>query len=734
MGNMLGNSETYRLPDGWLDLLFMGGLAAVTLFGVRDPLFLFGALSALLLLWRWRKNPQPFSWIDKAIAGILLYQMLHIFFSIAPTSGFFATKTFLFSVLFYFLLRTGLSSLPKIESFLLVCCILIVLLCTVALVTFLLFRSTCAHVGFSGLYDFRHLYRPFGYLSNVWGSLLIGFAGIVLSSLHLTRRGGARFFFILLTLALLLWNMVVSFSRGVYLSFGVLLFLYVIFLIFSKIALRRKVCILVALTIPLLAAGFMHRDDVVKTLRFNRLLSQQRSISSRVEAMSFSHELFKKSPLTGYGAGTYPQVINEYRYENDHNSFTSFAPNGYTQLLTEQGLTGAALWGILFVALSAAIFRRRKATPLAALTGIVLVAMLIREATFPVFGGTGGAQLLFFILPAALQHTLPAAENRSGAKRARYFPVAMLGIVALFCAYSACCTAAEQNNRKALLSIETGDVEAAEKYIGKTPESTPYLINRSVIYRKLYGKTKDPLYLHRAEKCLHQAAEKNPCDPMIACYRAGVVRAKGEHDAALRILTELTEKFPNKSHYQLATFDMLYGSNRQENALKYLLQAVKLSPGLLDGAYLKNILLGDSTLSESLRSALWQDVANGMPAKDPVLLAKNGKISLALGHEKEAKQYLREAVSLLPNLIFPHYCLYKIETNQDSSSLKGLTYLKQFVFLSSGTISKVMVDKAVLSGKIEELFVANQGISDNSYATKFQTWYQSSTVFYNDLR
>jgi O-antigen ligase/Flp pilus assembly protein TadD len=733
MGNVLGNSETYKLPDGWFYLLFMGGLVAVGLFGIHDPLFLFGALSALLLLWRWRKNPQPFSWIDKAIAGILLYQILHIFFSIAPTSGFFAAKTFLFSVLFYFLLRTELSSLPKIEGFLLLCCILIALLCTVALATFLLFRSACAHVGFSGLYDFRHLYRPFGYLSNVWGSLLIGFAGMVLSLLHLTRRGGARFFFILLTLALLLWNVVVSFSRGVYLSFGVLLFLYVIFLIFSKIAPKRKACVLVALTLPVLAAGFMHREDAAKTLRFNRLLSQQRSISSRLEAMSFSYELLKKSPLTGYGAGTYPLAINEYRYENDHNSFSSFAPNGYTQLLTEQGAAGAALWGILFVALSVAIFRRRKDTPLAALTGIVLAAMLVREATFPVFWGTGGAQLLFFAMPAALQRALPAAENRSGAKRARYFPVAMLGIVALFCAYSACCAAAEQNNRKALLYMETGDVEAAEKYIGKTPESTPYLINRSVIYRKLYGKTSDPQYLHRAEKCLHKAAEKNPRDPMIACYRADVMREKGEPDAALRILTELTKKFPNKSYYQLATFDVLYSSNRQENARKYLLRAVKLSPGLLDGAYLKNILARDAALSEALRSALWQDIAHGMPAKDPVLLAKNGKISLALGHEKEAGQYLREAVALLPNLILPHYSLYKIEAKQNSS-LKALTYLKQFVFLSSGAISKTMIDKTALPGKVEELFAANQGTTDNSYTTKFQTWYQSSTVFYSDLR
>jgi O-antigen ligase len=723
------NHDSYTLPAGWFDLLFMLGMIAVCLFKIHDPLFLFGVLSALFLLWKWRKNPLRFSWIDKAMTGILLYQILHIFFSVEPVSGVLTTKTLVFSAVFYFLLRTGINTLPRIERFLLVCCIFIALLCTVALITFLLFRSTCAYVEFSGLYDFRHLYKPLGYLSNVWGSLLIGFTGIVLLSLHTAvRQNRTKFIFILITLSLLLWNMVVSFSRGVYLSFAFLLLLYLFFLIFVRYNRKRKTYILIALIVPVLAAGFIQKDDVIKTLQFNKSLSQQRSISSRIKTMSFSYELFRKSPVTGYGSGTYPQVINEYRYEDDHNDFTNFAPNGYTQLLIEQGILGFSLWGILFVAILVMIFKRRKDTPAAIITLSVLVALLIREATFPVFLESGGFQLLFFTMLAVFQNTLSSVEIRISTKYTRYFPVTISGIAVLFCACSIYHMTEEQNNRKALSAIKAGDPEMAEKYVNKTLGRTPCLINRSIIYRKLYAKTKDFLYLNKAEECLNKAALKNPYDTMITYYRASVMREKKENEAALRILTELVEKFPNKSLYQWEMFDLLYNSNQQENSLKYLLQAVKLSPGLLDRSHLKNILSKDTVMNNSLKNDLLHDVLIETSADDPVHLAKKGKICYVSGYEKEAGQHLQKAILLLPNLIFPHYYLYKIETNQNNSHT-GFIYLKQFVFLSSGIISEEMIGKTIHSGEIEKLFIAKEDFTDNSYAVKFQAWYHSSIVF-----
>jgi tetratricopeptide (TPR) repeat protein len=285
----------------------------------------------------------------------------------------------------------------------------------------------------------------------------------------------------------------------------------------------------------------------------------------------------------------------------------------------------------------------------------------------------------------------------------------------------------EENNRKALSAMEDKELEEAEKYIAKTIERTPYLINRSIIYKELYKKTNNVSYLNQAEECLNKAALKNPHDVMISYYQASVLREKGNSKAALHILTELTQKFPNKSLFQLATFDILYQTGQHANALPHLKQAVKLSPNLLDNPYLKDVLSKDSTLNESLKNSLLQDVSIEKNAIEPVFLAKSGKILLSLGLENEAKQCLEKSILLLPNLIYPYYYLSKIETRQNNPE-QGMIYLKQFVFLYSGALSKEVIDKTIHSGEIEKLFMNKKDFTDNSYTAKFQTWYHSSTT------
>jgi O-antigen ligase len=721
------SDDAKKLPAGWFDIAFMGGVAFIGWYQISDPLYMCGILSALFLLWKWRKGEFRFSGIDGLILVLWVYQILNLFFAIEPVSGFFSVKTLTFSIIFYFLLRIILNSISKVEKFLFVACVLIFVMCIVALITFLLFRSACDYVGFTGLYDFRHLYRPLGYLTNMWGSLLIGFTGIVLLVLHLDRLEKAGFVFLILLLGLLVWNIMVSFSRGVYIAFAFLLLAYGLFLIFSAIDRKRKVWIFVTLAFSLFITGFAHRQDVVKTLQFNKSLSQQRSIAGRMDAMSSSYELFKKSPLTGTGTGTYQQVINTYRYEDNDVGFTSFAPNGYTQLLVEQGIIGLILWASLFLFVFAALFRKRKESPIAMILLILLTAVLIREATFPVLLENVGFQLLIFTTLAVFQYKQPLDKILRASKRGLYFPVIALIASFLIFVYSFYYMREERNNRQALSEMEAGRQEEAETYILKTSERTPYLINRFLICDELYRKTNDTEHLNRAENYLHKAMLKNPNDVMLMYYQASVLRERGKYEAALTTLTKLTQKFPNKSLYQLGVFDLLYRNGQQEKAFPYLLQAVKIAPDLWESAYLENIFLNDSILNKSLKNSLLQCIFTEKDSNDPVLLAKNGKLCLSLGFEKVAKPCLEKAILLLPNLIYPRYYLSQIEMGQNNIE-KSLFYRKQLVFLYSGTMSKVVLEKTIASGKMEKVLAGRKNIMDHSYTVKFQTWYHSSTI------
>jgi tetratricopeptide (TPR) repeat protein len=265
----------------------------------------------------------------------------------------------------------------------------------------------------------------------------------------------------------------------------------------------------------------------------------------------------------------------------------------------------------------------------------------------------------------------------------------------------------KQYSESHLAELEAGRPKEAEAYILKTSEITPYLINRFLVYDELYRKTKNTEYLNRAENYLQRAARKNPNDVMLVYYQAYILREKGEYEAALTILKELTQKFPNKNLYQLSVFDMLYLNGQEEKAFPYLLQAVKSSPDLLDGTYLKEIFAKDSVVRQSLNSILLRDISNEEVSGDPIFLAKSGKIFLSLGFEKEAKSHLEKAILLLPNLIYPHYYLSRIETNQYNFE-QSTVYLKQFVFLQANSLSKQVIDHAVSSGEIEKLFIRRE--------------------------
>jgi tetratricopeptide (TPR) repeat protein len=265
--------------------------------------------------------------------------------------------------------------------------------------------------------------------------------------------------------------------------------------------------------------------------------------------------------------------------------------------------------------------------------------------------------------------------------------------------------------------------EVAQKY--KTTERTPYLINRAIIYSALYKKTDDAVCLHKAQRCLEKAALKNPHDVMIRYYQASVLREEGKPESALAILTELTRKFPHKNLCRLGVFDLLYQNGQQESAFPHLLQAVKTAPDLWDSTYLKGILAKDSTTRQSLKNGLLQDILSEKDSGDPVLLAKNGKLFLSLGLEEEAGQCLEKALSLLPNLIYPHYYLSQIERSKNNPE-QSMIYGKQFVFLRTGTMSKKIIDRTVASGEIET-HAKRKDIIDNSYTAKFKTWYHSLT-------
>jgi tetratricopeptide (TPR) repeat protein len=724
-------SDTIRLPAYWLDLVVGVFMFLVAVCKVNDPVFLFGILPAIFPVWKCSKHPVKISWLDVGILLVWLYYLAMIFLSCEMLRSFLAFRRITFGVVYYFILRICFDDARKIKSLLWADTLIIGLLCIVATVSFFLFKGASEYVGFTNLYDFRHLYKPLGYLSNIWGSLLIGFLGMSVLSMIFLRDNKAKLVVLSVVFILILFGLVVSFSRGVYISCALLLLSLSVYLIFSKMPAVKKGVICVAVLLPLIFFGVLYGNDVGKTFRFNETLSQQRSISGRVEAMQATGELFKESPLFGAGAGTYSLVINDYRYEDDKNEFTNFAPNAYVQLLTEQGTVGLLIWSFPAFIFFLTAFRNRKKSVVPVAVAVFVAVILIREATFPVFLDTAGFQLSVFTLLAFFQHT-PANQLRQpniAPSCVRCLFVFLLAMAVLSGIVSCFNLMQERHNREALSALKNGDPEAAKNYLEKTTDRIPYLFNKSAVYLTLYKQGKERFYLDKAKNELRKAILKNPHDAMLQYAMAHIYQEEGNRDSALYVIVNLTERFPNKSLYRLAAFKMLYQSGQSETAIPHLMQTIKLSPAILDSPYWEELKKTDSEFIQSVADSLMMDISDFMTKKassDPILLAGYGKILLSLGRAQEAKQLLEQAIALLPNLMYPRYYLSKIEINKKNEK-RGLMYLKQYVFLSLGVPSKKLIAQAVKSDEIDQR-VANRDFVGNNYKTKFESWYRSSPI------
>lgn len=81
-----------------------------------------------------------------------------------------------------------------------------------ALVAYFVFRKSVLEVGFEDTYHFRFLFRPLGYVTNVWSEILLLILGWACLS---CRRYASVFIFLTFTAIFL------SFSRGAYVASGI---------------------------------------------------------------------------------------------------------------------------------------------------------------------------------------------------------------------------------------------------------------------------------------------------------------------------------------------------------------------------------------------------------------------------------------------------------------------------------------------------------------------------------
>ena len=532
-----------------------------------------------------------------------------------------------------------------------------------AIGSFFVFRNSVLNAGFPDTYHFRFLFRPLGYITNVWAEVLL----VLLGWICLVRRYFTVFVFLCL-LAILL-----SFSRGAYISLGIYLlsgFLWIK-------PLREKIRLLAIGFIVIALSACYFPQEMKTTLQMNRTVSQRQSTDGRMNAAQAAWNAFCERPFTGYGNGNFTYAIDHSMNQDSTRPYTSFAPNIIVQLLVEKGAFGTLLYGILALAVLCFIWKRRE-RPASRVIACVLLALLVKEMTQATLLCMPFASFMVYVLFAFLQKGEDEGEAEVGVKRLKnIFPV-----IALVCFI--------------LWNIP----------VLHTIDATPQLVNKALEYMNCYATNGELRLLNEAEKALEEASGRHPDDLQIIYLKARVYVAKKEMDKAELWLNRLVMASPKNSLYLVALSDVQYQRGKKKVALQSFINAVRFTPRLLTNERIRIWKQNDPLFYRELCDKLLtlQPLAEDSPSD----YARYGYIARWCG-SSHADEYLRQAITALPNLATPWHLL------GDDRKYKLLL----FGAFQKGTVP---------TEQPEEQGLTDERLFDRSYSAKFRNWYNGELI------
>lgn len=622
-------------------ILFIA-VMAMLLFQAEDKLkicllLLTGSLVMLHLL--------PFrQWtmVDGCLCLITAYDIISCLNAACTTPAFSYSLLFLFCLTAYFVLRRLFCSahatrLLQQGSYFPIGTALLLAICS-----FFVFRQSVLGVGFQDTYHFRFLFRPLGYITNVWAEVLL----ILLGWVCLVRKYSSLFVF------LTAWAIFLSFSRGAYIALAVYI---VAWLLLVKPKQEKLRLLGISLTAGLLTA-VCFPSEMKTTLQMNRTVSQQQSTEGRINATQAAWDAFREHPMYGYGNGNYTFAVDRALNQDSTLPYTLYAPNILVQLLIEKGIVGILLYLLLTIAICRTILKHWK-DPESRIISCILLTLVAKEMTQATLLYTPFALFMVYVLLAFMQKQKAPAEEKEHRRTASIYVIP--GFVACcYLGWLAFVFLQDQNKsyqQQSVAAWEKGQFAEAIRLMEQTGEQTPNLINRGLLYMQYYQETANPKYQQTAEEVLQKARQQQPEDIQIRYLQARLYIDNRALGKARQIAEELATNYPKNSLYLSTLSDILYRQGEKEAALQPLVNAIRYTPRLLTGKRIRDLQQNDPVFHHSLQQHL--SALTPSPADSPTDYARLGYIARWCGKQSVAEEYLQKAVEDLPNLATPWHLL-----------------------------------------------------------------------------
>lgn len=662
-------------------------ILTLLLFQVKDTYHLTGLLMLSCLVVVPPLSPKRWSQIDWIIAIIVIYNIISCLYSSCTIPSVRIACSSVMNLAAYWVIRR-LFTEPHIEDKLFLGSIIpISFALAVAVCTFFVFRNSVLNAGFTDTYHFRFLFRPLGYITNIWSEILL----ILLGWSCIIRR----YSFFLIFLSLL--GILLSFSRGAYIALGVYLLIWLLWI--KPFSLKFK--LLLPCVIALAVTSIYFPIETKTTLGMNVTYSQQQSTEGRLNALSATKEIVTDFWF-GQGNESYPLAIDKKVNQDSTKSYTSIAPNIIVQILIEKGIVGVSLYLVLAISIVICIWKQKKDMNVR-IVACAMLALSIKEMTQATFLSCSLMTFLMCILLAYIQKNRQDIKQNN--KTGKGIPILIGSMWTIFLCFITFEFVSKNNSslcQESFKQLRAGNIEEAVSLIEKTDNRLPHLIEKGIFYTVCFQKTKEQKYFHCAEQTLNKAYQLQPEDVHILYLKAHLYSEKKENDKAITIMESLVENYPKNSLYLLTLSEIYYVNGNKRAALNHLFNSTLYTPPILEMQFIRELKQTDPSFYFSLCHKLSEHISNEPQA--PTDLARMGYIAHWLNQQTIAKKYLEKAVAILPNLTTPWLLLGEN---------------KKYNLLNQGAFRKIADDKH--SMKLPN--ITKDDLLKRAYQAKFCVWY-----------
>lgn len=612
-----------------LSSVYLAVSLVLFLFNVHGTLII--CLPMLAILFILTRPLSSYQWgvIDIVVVLLLALDVVSSLYSITPIPARKTIYVSIYLLMSYLLARNNLANAQNAKLFWKIFSFCQIVLLGFVLVSFVIFRKNVFSLGFTEVYYFRYLFKPLGYLDNIWAEIALFMVGYSFFA--------RKCITICMTLAIL--TVLLTFSRGAYLA--LFCFIPIILLVFKKYRGRLVAIFLFSFSCVYL---FCHKD-LVRTIGFNETYSQKVSTDWRIMQTKELWELACERPLSGYGKESYSFVANEIIPKRETDEFANLAPNFPILLFVEKGLLGIISFLLLIFFVFVLVVVQCNSTK-NLIIGSILGMVLVKDFTLATLLVTPQTQYLLLVLLACLKTKKTNLYEMN--------PMVSYGVSScLVCAFFLC------------KSWKGGDL--------------PVMMHNSIV-----GVEKDKnKESYIAE--LETIKEKIPFDRNIDFILAYQKFKKQNYKQARLFLAKCN---PNTPYCKFLKGQYFYKDRKYKHALELMRMAILQKPSLWCTREISTLKDIDNKFYKELENRLLC-FKIGRTAS-PKELSKYGVLLHYMGKERAAKQYLKAAIAKLPNLSAPWRLLGKqqvasfldtgsISARMSSVSSKDETVLTLFI-------------------------------------------------------